>query len=415
VYKYVARLRSAANIYYLRFVIFVIIFAIAGFTALLLTKASGNSVSVEIGGGGIQDQGQIVANPSSSSGSFVRFKAPVVVAAGDFGECVSSTDANCAAAKTAQLASTINPDAVFTLGDTIYHFGSKAASDAIYKQTWGIPSLLNKTYPVIGNHEYYYTAYFPGTTPCISHGKPCIDGKTPTDTAAPYWDLFSNRIPPSALGNSSDPSSRKGYYSFNLGNWHIVALNVVCGPPQIGGVATNGGSDNTTQMVPGGCGANSPQVQWLQQDLQSYRAANPNKKCILGIYHTAIKGIYQNTAPYKSFLLPIWQVLYDNGVDVVLNGDNHNYVHYTNLDRSGNAADIKTGGVNNGIEEFVVGTGGAGQTPITGPLSPLAVAAAGKNADIGVLKAQLFPDSFTYDYVPIAGSTFSDSGTIQCH
>jgi hypothetical protein len=105
-------------------------------------------------------------------------------------------------------------------------------------------------------------------------------------------------------------------------------------------------------------------------------------------------------------LLPIWQTLYASGVELVLNGHDHDYERFAPQDPNGVADPV------NGIREFVVGTGGKGLRPIK---SPIANSEVHNDNTLGVLKLTLHPTGYDWNFIPIAGKTFTDSGNGTCH
>jgi hypothetical protein len=262
----------------------------------------------------------------------------VLVGAGDIAMCSNNNDE-----ATAKLLDSIG-GTVFTAGDNAYFSGTAAEFTNCYDPTWGRHKARTK--PSVGNHEY-------GTA-----------------GASGYFGYFG--------ATAGDPD--KGYYSYNLGNWHIVALNSMC--------------ENV-----GGCERTSPMLTWLKQDL----AANP-KKCTLAYFHHPLfsSGTHGNQTKMR----PTWDVLYAANADVVINGHDHDYERFAPQRPDGTLARRK------GIREFVVGTGGAELRPFasTEPNSQV------RNADTyGVLKLTLNRGSYNWKFVPVAGDTFTDSGSRRCH
>jgi acid phosphatase type 7 len=235
-------------------------------------------------------------------------------------------------------------NAVLTLGDNQYEHGSLAQFQASYHPSWG--RHLVKTYPSVGNHEYL------------------------TNKARGYFDYFGSR--------AGDPN--RGYYSFDVGGWHFIALNSNCSKV-------------------GGCAAGSPQYEWLKADLAASTAA-----CTAAFWHHPrfSSGNYSDNSAYQ----PFWQLLYDDRAEIVLNGHDHNYQRYAPMTPGGTRDDAR------GIREFVVGTGGK---------SRYAVDASGTNREVangstyGVLKLTLRPNAYDWKFVPQAGQTFTDSGSTSCH
>jgi hypothetical protein len=231
------------------------------------------------------------------------------------------------------------------LGDNQYPNGELSKYLQSYDPTWGREK--PSTYPTPGNHEY----------------------NTPGATG--YYSYFG------AL--AGDPS--KGYYSYDIGSWHIIALNSNC-------------------SAIGGCGNNSPQEVWLESDL----AAHTNS-CTLAYWHHPRFSSGTNhgsNATYDAF----WQDLYAAGADVVLAGHEHNYERFAPMNPSGSLD------TTNGIREFVVGSGGKSHYGFGAPLSTSEV----RNGDtFGVLQLTLHSNSYDWIFVAEAGKTFTDSGTSQCH
>jgi hypothetical protein len=262
----------------------------------------------------------------------------VLVGAGDIASCSSTGDE-----ATAKLLDGIS-GTVFTAGDNAYESGTSAEFSNCYNPSWGRHKARTK--PSVGNHEYN------------------------TAGASGYFGYFG-----AAAG---DPS--KGYYSYNLGDWHVVALNSMC------------------EKV-GGCGATSPMVSWLKKDL----AANP-KACTIAYFHHPLfsSGPHGNQTKMR----PTWDALYAANADVVVSGHDHDYERFAPQSPSG-VADASRG-----IREFVVGTGGRSHYSF----GTIKANSQVRNATTyGVLKLTLKPNSYEWNFVPVAGQTFTDSGTTSCH
>jgi hypothetical protein len=234
--------------------------------------------------------------------------------------------------------------AVLPLGDEQYEDGSLAAFRASYDPTWG--RLLAVTHPVPGNHEY----------------------RTPA--AAGYFAYFG-----AAAG---DPA--RGYYSFDLGLWHLVALNSSC-------------------AAVGGCGPGSPQERWLAADLAAHPAA-----CTLAYWHQPrfSSGGHGGDRAFTAF----WADLYAAGADLVLNGHDHDYERFAPQDPAGRADPAR------GIRELVVGSGGRSHTPF---LWRKANSAARSWREFGVLELTLHADGYDWRFVPVSGGRFADAGSARCH
>lgn len=275
------------------------------------------------------------------SGWFLR-EAPetpaVFVGAGDIASCDVAEDE-----ATAKLMDRIS-GTVFTIGDNVYPNGTVSEFANCYNPTWGRHK--SRTKPVAGNHDYN------------------------TANASGYYSYFGN--------SAGDPS--KGYYSYNLGQWHIIALNSNC--------------SNI-----GGCNAGSSQEQWLRSDL----AANSNK-CTLAYMHYPLFS----SGPHggNETMRDLWKALYQGKAEIVLNGHDHDYERFAPQDYLGNANST------NGIREFVVGTGGKNLYGFSGTAANSEVR---NNTTHGVLKLELYEDHYKWFFVPIAGKTFTDSGMGECH
>jgi acid phosphatase type 7 len=273
---------------------------------------------------------------------------PVFVGAGDIASCTSKWDE-----ATADLLDTI-PGTVFTTGDNAYESGTASEFANCYAPSWGRQEILARTYPTVGNHEYYAS-----------------------EDASGYFDYFG------AAGRAvSYDASTKGYYSYDLGEWHVVALNSMC-----------------KQASVGGCGATSPMVTWLEEDL----AANP-RTCTLAYFHHPLFSS-GSSSEGTSKMKPSWEALYAANADVILNGHIHNYERFAPQTPSGEADPAQ------GIREFVVGTGGESLSAFK---STAANSEVGDDNTYGVLKLTLHPTSYDWEFVPVAGQSFTDSGSDSC-
>jgi len=260
--------------------------------------------------------------------------APVLVGAGDIASCSDTGDE-----ATATLLDGI-AGTVFTTGDNAYKDGTLTEYTNCYDPTWGRHKA--RTHPSPGNHDYH------------------------TAGAAGYYSYFG-----AAAG---DPT--KGYYSYDLGVWHIIVLN----------------SEISVS-------AGSPQEQWLRADLAAHPVA-----CTAAYWHKPrfSSGLRHGSS---TSMRAFWQALYDFGADVVLVGHEHNYERFGPQDSNGVADPTR------GIREFVVGTGGAEQYGFGPPLANSEV----RNADtFGVLKLTLHLTGYDWEFIPVAGKTFTDSGTAAC-
>jgi len=234
-------------------------------------------------------------------------------------------------------------DAVLTVGDNQYEDGTLAKFNAAYDPTWGRVKRITR--PSVGNHEYE------------------------TPGAAGYYGYFG-----AAAG---DPS--RGYYSYDIGAWHLIALNSVCD-------------------AVGGCGPGSPQEQWLAADL----AANA-KRCTLAYWHHPRFSSGAGNDPSTD---AFWQDLYRGGADLVVDGHHHIYERFA-PQTPGAVADP-----GRGIRQFTVGTGGEEHHGLSGVAPNSEVR---DSSTFGVLQLGLHPTGYDFSFLPVAGGTFTDAGSGQCH
>ncbi len=254
----------------------------------------------------------------------------VLVGAGDIAVCGSvGTE------QTAALLDRI-PGTVFTAGDNAYFQGTTDDFRNCYDPTWGRHK--DRTRPAPGNHEYES----PG--------------------AAPYYAYFGANAGPPGLG----------YYSFDVGAWHVVSLN---------------------SNVPAGQG--SAQYQWLASDL-----AARNARCLAAIWHHPLFSSSRNgPAP---MMRDVWRLLQQAGAEVAIVGHEHAYERFAPLDSGGRSTA-------DGIRQFIAGTGGA-------PLYDFVMVAPGSEVRIsswGVLKLTLTPENYSWEFIAIGGSV-RDSGSAPC-
>lgn len=264
---------------------------------------------------------------------------PVLVGAGDIADCMNLAGAEA----TAKLLENI-PGTVVAIGDLAYPDGTKE-NFACYDKTWG--RVKNRTRPAPGNHEF--------------HSK----------DATFYFEYFGK-----AAGNPQE-----GYYSYDLGNWHILALNSEC-------------------VEVGGCNPGSPEEKWLRADLAAHPAA-----CTLAYFHKPLfssGGAHGNDLELK----PFYQALYEAHADVILNGHDHDYERFAPQDSSGRLDRAR------GIREFVIGTGGKNHRPFGKPEEASEVR---DTTAFGVLKLTLKPKGYDWEFIPEQGKTFTDSGSDSCH
>jgi acid phosphatase type 7 len=265
--------------------------------------------------------------------------AAVLVGAGDIADCTDLSGAEA----TAKLLEKI-PGTVMAVGDLAYPDGS-AANFVCYDRTWG--RVRSRTRPAPGNHEFHSSG------------------------AAYYFQYFG-----AAAGDTT-----KGYYSYELGTWHIVVLNSEC-------------------VEAGGCDSASAQGKWLREDLAAHPVA-----CTLAYFH---KPLFSSGGRHGDDLTvkPLWDALYAANADVIVSGHDHDYERF-----APQTPDAKSDAAR-GIREFVAGTGGKNHRPfgLIRPNSEVRDAEA-----FGVLKLTLLPGRYEWEFVPEAGKTFHDSGQGNCH
>jgi hypothetical protein len=286
----------------------------------------------------------------SPSPSPVPGTDPVIAAAGDIacdpGSAVFNGGAGTATACRHRYTSDLlaGVDAVLTLGDIQYEDATLAKFRQSYDPTWG--RFKGITRPSAGNHEYL------------------------TPGASGYFDYFG-----AAAGARSE-----GWYSFDIGKWHLIALNSNCSKV-------------------GGCGPGSPQYEWLRADL-----AQSTAMCTAAYWHHPrfADGQYADNSAYQ----PFWQLLYNDGAEVVLNGHDHNYQRYAPMTPTGTRDDAK------GIRQFIVGTGGKSHYAVDKRGANREAANAGT---FGVVRLTLRANGYTWRFTPEAGKTFTYSGTGSCH
>ncbi len=279
-----------------------------------------------------------VTNSGGGTGAdtlIVHVVAPsVLVGAGDIADCAKTGDS-----LTANLMDTI-PGTVFAAGDNAYPNGASSEYKNCYNPTWG--RFKSRTKPVPGNHDYLTTG------------------------ASGYFNYFG-----AAAG-----AAGKGYYSYDLGAWHVVALN--------SNIAMNVGS---------------PQEVWLKADL-----ANSTKQCTVAYWHHPLFSS-GNEGPHIE-VKPLYQDLYDAGAELVIVGHDHDYERFAPQTPDGVADSL------HGIREFVAGTGGGGLFVVYPPVPNSEVL---NNNTLGVLKLTLHSAGYTWKFLPIAGKTFTDAGSGRCH
>lgn len=263
--------------------------------------------------------------------------AAILIGAGDIAVC-NREDDEATAAMIAEMDGT-----VFTLGDNVYDDATLEEFETCYENSWG--RFKDRTYPSVGNHEYW------------------------TEGAAGYWEYFGE-----AAGEAG-----KGWYSYDLGEWHIIVLNSEC------------------EFV--GCDADSEQGQWLKADLEANTSI-----CTLAYWHRprfSIGGGFDDRSAY------FWDVLYEHNADLIVNGHDHHYVRFAPQNPAGERDDER------GIRQIIVGTGGAELYGFDSEDGVENVEARNKNT-FGIIKLSLSADRYAWEFIP-SGGLFRDSGSEECH
>lgn len=230
---------------------------------------------------------------------------------------------------------------VLPLGDNQYQQGELSDYMAVYDTTWGRTKYLQR--PVIGNHEY-------------------------ASGGVGHFDYFNGT---GELDGPAGPRERGGYYSFDVGTWHVVALNSECA------------------YVPGGCDAGSPQQQWLAADLQAHPA-----RCTMAIWHTPRYSSYGGGARRLDAL---WDTFAAAGGDVVLSGHHHFYERLAPVD---------------GVRQFVVGTGGGSIRTSEGELSPYSQVK--HETTFGILSLRLGRGEVEWRFRSASADPATDHGIDRC-
>ena len=306
---------------------------------VVLSASSGATISDGVGVGTIVDD-----DSPSVTGTKIAAAGDIACDPGSsFFNGGQGSGLNCRQMATSDLLVGAGYAAVLVPGDIQYEDATLSKFNASYDPSWGRVKSITK--PAPGNHEYQ------------------------SGNANGYYQYFG-----AAAG---DPA--KGYYSYDLGGWHVVALNSNC-------------------SFVGGCGAGSVQEQWLRADL----AANP-ASCTLAYWHHPrfSSGEHGSDSTYTAF----WQALYDANADLVLVGHDHDYERFAPQTASG-ALDFARG-----IREFVVGSGGKNVRtfPTVRPNSE-----ARDVTSLGVLELTLGANAYEWRFRAAVGS-FTDSGSASCH
>ena len=262
----------------------------------------------------------------------------VLLAAGDIAYCPSGAAASNAAA-TATVLRQVPGVPVLLLGDLAYFSGTPSEFNDCFDPTWGVEKPRLRPSP--GNHEYN------------------------TANATGYYAYFGTQAGRTA----------RGYYSFDLGDWHIVSLN-----------------SNIDAA------AGSAQELWLRDDL-----AKTARTCTLAYWHHPL--FTSSPRGYNAKMKDIWSTLFEFRATVILNGHEHNYERFAKQNPDGVEDTV------NGIRQFIVGTGGIGMTPM---VTPAANSKVRESLTYGALQLTLASNSYAWDFVPAVEGVVVDSGSANC-
>jgi hypothetical protein len=233
----------------------------------------------------------------------------------------------------------------------------------------GIPGIVftsgDNAYPN-GSAANYRDCYQPHWGRHLGRTRP-VPGNHEYESAgaAPYYEYFGPNAGPPGLG----------YYSYTAGPWHVVALN------------------SEVQVGP-----SSQQMQWLRADLTAHRT-----RCTAALWHKPLFTSGPNGP--NPHMRDVWRTLYEFDVDLIITGHDHLYERFSPQDADGRLDPAR------GIRQITIGTGG-------GPLyTPVTTAANSETIGSvhGVLKLTLADGGYQWEFVPVQGAAFRDSGTASCH
>ena len=292
--------------------------------------------------------------PSGASTQEVALAgAPVVIGAGDIAVCGTSGDEATAklvdSVLTADSAAKII-SAVFTAGDNAYPSGAGGVNNYFtrcFSPSWGTERIMSLIRPSPGNHDY------------------------DSGSGAPYFAYFTERAGPSG----------KGYYSYDVGEWHVISLNSE--------LYYSRASPSEARE----------QEEWLRKDLGAHR-----KLCTLAYFHRPLfsSGDHGNVRE----MLPLWTILFDGGADLVVNGHDHHYERFLPQTPAAVADSVR------GITEIIAGTGGAILRRVLQPLARNS--AAQIHGHFGILKLTLGAGEFRHAFLDTDGRVW-DTGGGRCH
>jgi hypothetical protein len=314
--------------------------------------------------------------------------APVVAAVGDlvcaFGTRIPphhkpGTADRCQPEKVARIVRHRDFGAFLPLGDLQYSYGSAWRFFKFWDRYYG--EVRSITRPIPGNHEGY-NGLFMG-----------------------YFDYFGARAHPPG-----------GYYSYDLGSWHVIALNSQMCRNKVWGLhvhepstTTKTGYTRWISPIPGGgCKRGDPMWKWLKNDLEAHPAAD--FPCTLAYFHHPVfRTSVRDVGLRDHDVLPIWRLLAQQGADLILNGHTHNYERWVPLDARGRPDP-------QGMTEFIVGTGGDSYQPLPDPKDRPEKIAASQDTSYGLLRLTLQAGGYRYRFIPAADQpAFRDRGSATCH
>ena len=295
---------------------------------------------------------QVTPPPAHASAAQVALSgAAVFIGAGDIGVCGLRGDEQTAALVDSILKadSAVHVESVvFTVGDNAYPAGLDRDFVRCFGRSWGDPRkrIMKLIRPAIGNHDYQ------------------------SQRGAAYYRYFGARAGPAF----------KGYYSYDIGDWHAVVLN--------------------SEIVAHGSGyERSQQEEWLKKDLGEH-----GKLCTLAYFH---RPLYSSGAHGSSPIMRrIWEILAEGGVDLVINGHEHHYERFLPMNAAG-AVDTL-----NGMEQIIAGTGGGDLTGIRSRKAPNS--AVQIQGHWGALIATLGTDEYRTSFIDVDGDVWDPSGR-KCH
>lgn len=294
-----------------------------------------------------------VRSPASDVGPTV-----ILIGAGDINDCGKPEGAEL----TSEILGAYPAATIFAAGDLAYFSGSDE-DFRCYDHTWGRPSLRDRTRPAVGNHEYVTW----GARGFFQYWRKAREAKA--------WAI-----------TGGDPE--RGYYSYNLGAWHVAVINSECADSRFFGHGAPS------------CKQGSVQEQWLREDLKRFPAA-----CTVAYWH---HPLFNNGAKHGGSpkMKAIWQALYDFGADVVINGHEHDYERFAPQSPEGTLDPTR------GIREFIVGTGGKKEK---GHFTSNHNSEYQAKGVFGVLKLTLHPRSYEFEFIQAGDRKVLDSGGGQCH